>query len=93
MADYGWKGRTDPTKDFPKGLSKGLRTLNLSGKKVEKVDIEAGQADGTTQMFRCSVVGCGKIFKARHPAAGHFRGKHKELNVEKDSWRSYVDAV
>ncbi|KKL62089.1 hypothetical protein LCGC14_2188760, partial [marine sediment metagenome] len=46
-----------------------------------------------TQLFRCSVSGCGKTFKANHLAASHFRGKHRELNVEKESWRAYVDPV
>jgi len=93
MADYGFRGKTKPTEEFPRGLSKGLRTLDLSGGKAQKVDIEAGRAEGDTQLFRCSVSGCGKTFKANHLAASHFRGKHRELNVEKESWRAYVDPV
>ncbi len=93
MPDYGYRGRTEPTAEFPKGVSKGLDTLDLSDRRVEEVSVEAGQVDGASQLFRCSVDGCGKVFKAKHAAAGHFRGRHKELNVEKESWRGYVDPV
>lgn len=96
--NYGFKGRTKPSKEFPRGLSKGLRALPLDGKVVGDVPVEAGEADPTkekekTAQFRCSVSGCKRTFKAKHLAASHFRGKHKELNVEKESWRSYVDPV
>lgn len=93
MADYGFRGKTKPTKEFPRGLSKGLRTMDLGGRKVEKTSVEAQGADTTPQLFRCSVDGCKKTFKAKHLAASHFRGKHKDLNVEKETWRNYVDQV
>ena len=82
MADYGFKGKGKPTKEFPRGLSKGLRTLNLGGRKVTSTSVEAQETDTASQLFRCSVSGCKKTFKAKHLAASHFRGKHKELNVE-----------
>lgn len=97
MPNYGWRGRTAPTEAFPRGLSKGLRHLPLDGKVVDNVPVEAAQADSTKEtkptQFRCSVAGCKRRFKAKHLAASHFRGKHKELNVEKETWRSYVDPV
>lgn len=95
--NYGFKGRTKPSKAYPRGLSKGLRTLPLDGKVVDNVPVEAGEADPTKEkksaMFRCKVVGCKKTFTAARTAATHFRSKHKELNVEKESWRGYVDPV
>ncbi len=95
--NYGWKGRTEPTKEFPRGLSKGLRALPTDGKVINSTPVEAGEADPTKEkkpaQFRCSVAGCKRVFKAKHLAASHFRGKHKELDVEKESWRSYVDPV
>lgn len=95
MSDYGWKGRSEATKDFPKGLSKGLRTLDLNGKKVESVGLRSDESEvGTTvQMYHCLVSGCDKKFKATRVAANHFRAKHGDLNVEKDSWRDYVGPV
>ena len=93
MPDYGFRGKTKPSKDFPRGLSKGLRTMDLGGRKVEKADVEAQGTDVTSQLFQCTVKGCGKRFKAKHLAASHFRGKHQDLNVEKETWRSYVDPV
>ena len=93
MPNYGFRGKTEPTEAFPRGLSKGLRTMDLGGRKVEKTDVEAQGADVTSQLFKCTVSGCGKKFKAKHLAASHFRGKHKDLNVEKETWRHYVEAV
>ena len=93
MPDYAWQGRTKPTEEFPKGLSKGLRTVDLSERKPEQVDVSAQRGEGGAQLHKCKVHDCGVVFKTAAIFSNHFRGSHKDLAVEKDSWRSYVETV
>ena len=93
MTDYGHRGKSAPTEQYPRGRSKGLHVLDLDGKKPEQVDVSAQDGEGGAQQYKCNVADCGRIFKTAAIASNHFRGSHKDLAVEKDSWRAYVDEV
>ena len=82
--NYGWRGKNEET-----GLSKGLRVLDEEAGEVEKIDVSTAAVE-TTPSFSCGVEECGKVYKAKHLIANHFRAKHPELDTEKDSWKEYV---
>ena len=78
MGHYGWKGKNKA------GQSMGLQMLDEDAP-PEHVDI-ANTAEAPVMLYRCKVGDCGKIFKAAHLSASHFRSKHKRLNKAKASW-------
>lgn len=85
MPDYGWRGKTK------EGKSKGLHPLDPSRQAVQEKDVpvDVSTVDGAMKA-RCGVEGCGKLFKAPHVIANHFRAKHKDLNTDKLAWKRYV---
>ena len=91
MTDYGWRGKTKGVDGNP-GISMGLAVLpgDIDVRPAE-VPIKAREELDTPSVFRCTVEGCGKTFKAKHVSAGHFRNKHKDLNKTKDTWKKYVE--
>ncbi len=93
MGNYGWQKRGNPTEEAPKGINRGLRTLDLDEKKPKQVDVSVQRGEGGAQLHKCLVHDCGMVFKTAAIFSNHFRGSHKDLAVERDSWRKYVEIV
>ena len=87
MAMYKWRGKDEKT-----GMSLGLAVMD-EPEAPGAVDVATRTADVTPGKFRCTVEGCGKMFKVRHVSASHFRGKHAELNKSKNAWQKYVEPI
>lgn len=88
MTHYGWRGKNKA------GQSQGLGILDEDAP-PEHVDI-ANTAEAPPALFRCTVEGCGKTFKARHVSASHFRNKHKKLDgrgKKSANWKQYVEEI
>ncbi len=93
MTKYGWRGKSEG-KDGKDGVSLGLAVMPDDIDVAPPVIPTKQAEDATTPpLFRCTVEGCGKTFKARHVSAGHFRNKHPDLNKSKPSWKKYVEEV
>ncbi len=85
MAEYGWVG---PGK---------MRSLDHTRAEAPiiavPVELSEDGPDAQTQLYVCSIDGCGKRYKLAMLIARHFNANHAALRKDKDTWREYYEEV